>query len=64
MFETVHIEGDAEIKTFQVKGGRYWIQSSDIPSYVTFKPYENKMFTAINKTRVDDYPTNKYLFYD
>ena len=64
MFETVHIEGDAEIETFKVKSGGSLNQSSDIPSYVIFKPYENKMFTAINKTRVDDYPTNKYLFYD
>ena len=68
LFETVHIEGDAEIKSFQVKSGGSLIQSSDsdkIPSYVTFKPYKNKMFTAINKTRTDVLRTTyKYLFYD
>ena len=67
LFETVHIEGDAEIKSFQVKSGGSLIQSSDsdkIPSYVTFKPYEKKMFTAIDKIKENDRPTYKYLFYN
>lgn len=53
IFDTVHIEGDAEIVSYKVKSGGPFTPISDIPNYIKTKPYLKRSFLHIQPVSED-----------